>query len=588
MSVKYHPSDTTDIVKSELVFSLQEYYVDALNSEQNPWQGLCNEISISQDAYIEIVAKDERWRILDNHKRLLICNEKGLITVYNWRSDLGDHYIRDLNSRRVQLQDLPNNIRLSNRANIHVEERDKRWRIKDGRNDYLIWKEDNIPVESNTDNNSLTVYERMFDIQYRYASALNRRDASSKNLSTLCNQIECSQNANIEVLSRNNKWLITDEDNTFIVRKEQNDLNVYKRPTIENCALEYSYFLEIVTNPKSDKWDIEFPNYIHCPASNLITDIRDRQTESLIQFAKRGIKFYRVDAMVDWRLVVGLGREHVQETSMTFHHIYGVPYIPGTAVKGVLRHWWLQLLKDDSDFLKQHPNFVNKKDEIDESIALEDFVFRSIFGSQEQQGKVQFLDAYPTKAVNFATDIMNPHYPDYYSGSKPPTDYQNPIPINFLTVEKTTFRFTFLAKEQNTLDKLKNRFHDALEMKGVGAKSSVGYGYFRDFKDQTVVIANELKQQQEAVEEEQETKRIASLSPIEQLSEEIKRLTDKPVDEQRAVGIYNNELPSLVGDEEQMIALSLKDYWQRINKWDGGSDKQRQKVMKVKSILGER
>lgn len=66
------------------------------------------------------------------------------------------------------------------------------------------------------------------------------------------------------------------------------------------------------------------------------------------------------------------------------------------------------------------------------------------------------------------------------------------------------------------------------------------------------------------------------------------RLSEMPVDEQRAVQIYNDELTSLDGDEKQMIAQSLKDYWQRINKWDGGSDKQRQKVMKVKSILGER
>ena len=41
------------------------------------------------------------------------------------------------------------------------------------------------------------------------------------------------------------------------------------------------------------------------------------------------------------------------------------------------------------------------------------------------------------------------------------------------------------------------------------------------------------------------------------------------------------------GDEEQMIARALKAYWQRINKWVGGSKKQRAKVQKVKSILGE-
>ncbi|MEO0168684.1 MAG: type III-B CRISPR module RAMP protein Cmr6, partial [candidate division WOR-3 bacterium] len=38
-----------------------------------------------------------------------------------------------------------------------------------------------------------------------------------------------------------------------------------------------------------------------------------------------------------YRLVVGLGSTHVLETSLTLHHIFGIPYIPGTALKGVVR-----------------------------------------------------------------------------------------------------------------------------------------------------------------------------------------------------------------------------------------------------------
>lgn len=81
--------------------------------------------------------------------------------------------------------------------------------------------------------------------------------------------------------------------------------------------------------------------------------------------------------------------------------------------------------------------------------------------------------------------------------------------------------------------------------------------------------------------------RSASLSPIEQIAEELNHLTDKPVDANLAVQIYNDELPSLEGDDKYKIAQALKTYWQRVNKWDGGSNKQRQKVMDVKKILGE-
>ena len=584
MPANYHPLDTTEIVKSELVFSLQEYYVNALNREKHPWQGLCNEIGFSRNADIEMMATGERWRISDNQQSFLIWNEKGIITVYERMFDIEDRYISDLNIGRVPL-DLRHKIRLSNTANIQAEPSDNRWEIRDGRKNYLIWKEDNISQEEEADNNTLTVYERMFDIQYRYASALNRGSALSNNLSTLRNQISLSKNAIIEVLSRNNRWLITDGDNKFIVRKEQNNLNVYKRPTIENCTLEYSYFLEINNDPQLDKWEIEFPKYFQPPERNLITQIRERQKQQLLQFAKQGIKLYCVDATVDWRLVVGLGSEHVQETNMTFHHIYGIPYIPGSAIKGVLRHWWFQELQEQKDF-------IDDKGEVDETKALKDSDycnFIKTFGSQEQHGKVKFLDAYPTEAVHFAIDIMNPHYSKYYSGDQPPTDDQDPVPINFLTVEKTVFRFVFMTKDEKFLTKLKGPFQKALELKGVGAKTSVGYGYFdKDkFTEQTDIITDELKRQQEAAEKQRETERLASLSPIEQLAEELNRLTDTPVDENRAVQIYNEQLPSLEGGDKDKIAQALKAYWQRINKWNGGSDKQRRKVMEVKSILGE-
>ena len=431
-----------------------------------------------------------------------------------------------------------------------------------------------------SDTRDLVESEFQFSFQFNENNRknLNREGEPAKYLRDLFkkNGITLSKNARVWVGSRNNRWLVTNGQQNYPIRKENNKLNVYKRPTIENCALELRHFLEI--DPPHNIKDIDFPRYIQPPDSNLITKLRDRQKAQLQQFdqqdIKQDIKIYCVDAKVDWRLIVGLGSEHVQETNMTLHHIYGIPYIPGSAVKGVLRHWWLE--KDFSD----------KNGKISEEKALKNSVFLSIFGSQEQRGEVQFLDAYPKK-VQFAIDIMNPHFGEYYSGTKPPTDNQNPVPINFLTVEKTTFRFVFLAKDQTHLAELKSRFQEALEIKGVGAKTAVGYGYFRDFKDQTHVVTDELKRQQKALEEKREAKRIASLSPIEQLGEELKRLTDKPVDEQRAVEIYNNELPSLEGNEKQLIAQALKDYWLRINKWDGGSDKQRKKVMKVKSILGE-
>ena len=99
--------------------------------------------------------------------------------------------------------------------------------------------------------------------------------------------------------------------------------------------------------------------------------------------------------------------------------------------------------------------------------------------------------------------------------------------------------------------------------------------------------AEKQRREKEETERQRETERLANLSAVERLVEELNRLTERQVDEARVTDIYSKELPVLEGDEEQMIARALKAYWQRINKWAGGSRKQKGKVRKVKSILEE-
>ncbi|MDQ7056673.1 MAG: type III-B CRISPR module RAMP protein Cmr6 [Persephonella sp.] len=59
-----------------------------------------------------------------------------------------------------------------------------------------------------------------------------------------------------------------------------------------------------------------------------------------------------------------------------------------------------------------------------------------ISGSQDKKGSLIVLDAYPEKLPKLETDIMNVHYPEYYSGEKLPADNQQPNPINFITISK--------------------------------------------------------------------------------------------------------------------------------------------------------
>lgn len=49
---------------------------------------------------------------------------------------------------------------------------------------------------------------------------------------------------------------------------------------------------------------------------------------------------------VSWRLVVGLGLPSPLETGIVLHHVYGVPVIPGSALKGLTRAWRLRSIAE--------------------------------------------------------------------------------------------------------------------------------------------------------------------------------------------------------------------------------------------------
>ena len=224
------------------------------------------------------------------------------------------------------------------------------------------------------------------------------------------------------------------------------------------------------------------------------------------------------------RLIIGLGDESVYETSIRLHRNYGVPYIPGSALKGVTKHWStymlteiLQEFRNNDDFFKlaksvqQNINDGNSDFFTDKPIVVNNLsddarkfaeIFGNlnsvtpqniaeslikIFGTQSYEGSIIFFDAFPIpndlngKPI-LELDIMNPHYQPYYQYGEPPGDWHQPNPIFFLTVpEGVTFQFA-IAPRNNEGTKLLNRAKliliSALKDFGVGAKTSLGYGRF--------------------------------------------------------------------------------------------------------------
>lgn len=220
--------------------------------------------------------------------------------------------------------------------------------------------------------------------------------------------------------------------------------------------------------------------------------LSERMKDSL---QNSGLKIKQGIYTIDWKLAIGLGNESVYETAITLHHIYGIPYIPGSALKGIVRSYIIL-----EKFRKKENGDIDLKTA--ETRALKDQEFCEIFGcpkdsfyGESRQGKIIFFDALPLSSPRIESEIMNPHFAEYYSDNSntvPPADYHDPKPIFFLVVKDTKFEFTVGAKDSDNKYIQEGVFREklllsvaydwmqkALNEHGIGAKTSVGYGYFK-------------------------------------------------------------------------------------------------------------
>jgi CRISPR-associated protein Cmr6 len=218
-------------------------------------------------------------------------------------------------------------------------------------------------------------------------------------------------------------------------------------------------------------------------------------------------------------LVTGTGTTHETgkaegefKLGFAFDHTTGVPYIPGASIKGKLRSFFPDYLrqqakdkkdskaKQDLNGVAQHRedymlyviNVLLKDElglekELDNSqiTELEKDIFEG-FRYNEKTKKYEpkntyqrdvFLDAYVCKAEKglLGSDSITPH----------PHPLKNPIPITFLKIlPKVYFHFQFDVKDcqfGEVIFKSEHKiklFKFLLQQHGIGAKTRVGYGQF--------------------------------------------------------------------------------------------------------------
>jgi CRISPR-associated protein Cmr6 len=172
------------------------------------------------------------------------------------------------------------------------------------------------------------------------------------------------------------------------------------------------------------------------------------------------------------RLAVGIGAEAVIDNSLALHHTYGVPLIPGSALKGLAAAYAHQCLADE----RWHKETKETK-QANRSASFGKWA-RHFFGSLAERGNVCFYDALwvpHDDKLPLVPDVINVHHQGYYGkGEQPPADWDSPVPIPLLSAHGS-YLFA-LEGGADEVDATWQILRWALDELGVGAKTSSGYG----------------------------------------------------------------------------------------------------------------
>ena len=173
-------------------------------------------------------------------------------------------------------------------------------------------------------------------------------------------------------------------------------------------------------------------------------------------------------AKVEGRLAIGLGDDGVLETSITLHHTYGVPYLRGSALKGLA-----------ASFARNRIGGMWEQGKP---------AYKVVFGKTDEAGYITFHDALYVpgsgeKGQALHADILTVHHPKYYGEKKengellPPADWDEPNPVPFLSA---TGKYLIALSAPKGCEEWRQAAFDILKLalaeEGIGAKTSSGYG----------------------------------------------------------------------------------------------------------------
>ena len=213
----------------------------------------------------------------------------------------------------------------------------------------------------------------------------------------------------------------------------------------------------------------------------------------------------------------------------SFDHTTGLPVIPGSSVKGLLR---FACKANEGKHLQEMVQKLTGRPLAVTPAAFVNAVFDGISEKDEKQrlrsgDRDLFFDALPIISANqghrlLGDDFITPHL---HKQDRSMDGLKNPVPIKFLKVlPDVTFDFRFHLegiKGGLTVEERKTLFENILLLHGIGAKTNVGYGQFIALSKEELVASKTWQKELQEKWQEARQKAIEEKAEAEQREKDV-------------------------------------------------------------------
>ncbi|QUI23986.1 type III-B CRISPR module RAMP protein Cmr6 [Vallitalea pronyensis] len=229
----------------------------------------------------------------------------------------------------------------------------------------------------------------------------------------------------------------------MMIKKKKNELKeLYEsleKKEAKNAHLVYHKILYEAHKKNSRAIQEAFVYPSKAVFKDLLVEMNKRIQDITKYYSTRGYKVFHRDYELTRHLCIGLGEASTHENNIQLDHVYGIPYIPSSAIKGLVRHYYSEKMDIKS---------------MEKELTTKEAYINRIFGDELQQGRVIFFDAYPIE--NFT----------YCEASIP-------------KLKKTQFRIHWCIADSEYLN-MGHILTTALAKQGLGAKKKAKYGKFKE------------------------------------------------------------------------------------------------------------